>query len=96
MLTILEAPVTFTGPLKDTTVEEGEEVTLECETSKPGQKVDWYRDGKKIMKSDKRATVASDGVKHKLTIKDAKLPDAAEFTAKVGDVDTAAKLTVSG
>ncbi len=88
--------MTFTSPLKDTNVTEGDDVTLECETSKPGQKVEWFRDGKKIPKTDKRALPFVDGTKHKLVLKDAKLDDTAKYSAKVGDADTTAQLTVSG
>ena len=71
-------------------------MTLECETAKPDQKVDWFRNGKKIPKSDKRASISVDGTKHKLTLKEAKLDDAADYSAKVGDEATSAKLDVKG
>ncbi len=88
--------MTFTSPLKDITTSEGETVTLECELSKAGQPVEWLRNGKKIPKSDKNVTISAEGPKHSLTLKDVKVDDSAEFTAKVGDVSTAAKLTVQG
>ena len=49
---LVEVPITFTTPLKDVSVPEDETVTLECEVSKPGQQVTWFRDGKKILKSE--------------------------------------------
>ena len=92
---ILAAPVTFTVPLKDTSVTDGESVTLECETSKPGQKVKWLKDGKEI-KSDKTRKITSDQTKHKLTLPKSTSKDAAEYTVQIGDVKTTATLEVVG
>ncbi len=38
----------FIVPLKEKTVTEGESVTLECEISKAGEKVTWFKDGQPI------------------------------------------------
>ncbi len=80
----------------DTTAIEGDKVTLECETAKPDQKVDWYKNGKKIPKSDKRISITTTGSKHMLTLDDCKVDDTAEYAAKVGDESTKGKLTVKG
>ena len=82
-------------PLKDTTVDEGDSVTLECETSKPGQKVKWLKNGKEI-KSDKKRKITSDKASHKLTIPKCDTDDAAEYTVQIGDVSTTGKLAVNG
>ena len=43
-----EEPVFFTVPLKDVKCVEEEEVSLECEISKPKRKLTWKKDGKKL------------------------------------------------
>ncbi len=94
---ISEAPVTFTVPLQDTTVEKDEEVTLTCETSKPGQKVTWLKNGKPFTFKDKnRYQVTAEGTKHILKIPKSVLEDTADFTVQLGDQKTTGKLTVKG
>ena len=70
-------------------------MTFECEMSKPGKKVEWLKDGKKI-KPDKRTKITVDGTKHQLTLTAVKVEDIAEYTAKAPDDTTSAKLTVEG
>ena len=45
---LVEPSVSFTVPLKDTTVPEENSVVLECEVSKPGVKPKWLKGGKEI------------------------------------------------
>ena len=89
------APVTFTLPLKDTAIKESETVTLECQLSKPDQKITWYRNGKEIIPSG-HITISSDGLTHSLSINKSLLEDSAEYSAKCGDQATSARLTVEG
>ena len=86
--------MTFLTPLKDVTIPEGQTAIFECEVSNPKQPVTWSRNGKKILKSDKRAVFTVEGATHRLTIKDAKVEDMAEFTASFGKEKTTAKLVV--
>lgn len=51
---------------------------------------------KKFKISFCRFEVKVDGCDHKLIIKDSKLDDADEYTAKIGDATSKAKLTVEG
>ncbi len=95
MCDLAEAPVTFTAPLKDTSVTETKTATLTCEISKPDKKVVWCKNGKEIVPDD-HFEVKVEGNVHTLKVKDAKLEDAAEYTAKLGDDLCTAKLVVEG
>ena len=88
-------PVTFITPLSDFTIPEGDKVTFNCVTSKP-EKVQWFKNGKKITKPDKRIQLKDDGAQHTLTIEKSVLDDGAEYSAKIGDQGTVGKLTVEG
>ncbi len=92
-----ETKITFTSPLKDQTVPEEQSVTLECELSKPDQKVQWLKNGKEIKPDRKRGILPKvEGTKHILTIPKALLDDTAEYTVKLKDQETKGKLTVEG
>ncbi len=86
--------MTFTVPLKDQVVTEKDSVTLECEVSKPDQKVVFLKNGKPIKLDNKRIKQVSEGTVHKLIIDESVLDDTAEYTAKLGDQTTKGKLTV--
>ena len=94
---LLETKPSFTAPLKDVTVSEEESVTLECELSKPDQKVKWFKDGKEIKSDKKRGIVLKvDGTKHTLTIPKALKDDTAEYSVKCEDQESKGKLMVEG
>ena len=92
---LAEAPVTFTSPLKDTSVPESETATFTCELSKPDKKVTWYKNGKEIV-PDEHFEVKVEGTVHTLKVKDTALDDTAEYTVKLGEETSKAKLTVLG
>ena len=96
VLPFSEPVVTFTTPLKDQTVTEKESVTLECEVSKPNQKVVFYQNGKEIIIDKKHFKQSSKGAVHKLLIADSVLDDAGKYSAKLGDQTTECNLTVKG
>ncbi len=97
MCALVETKITFTSPLKDQTVPEEQSVTLECELSKPDQKVQWLKNGKEIKPDRKRGILPKvEGTKHILTIPKALLDDTAEYTVKLKDQETKGKLTVEG
>lgn len=89
--------MTFTAPLKDITVAQGQNVTLTCETSTPGSQVTWCKDGIEIKdtESGKYETECADE-KHYLKIKDAEMEDGGKYTAYVGEEKTTAMLCVEG
>ena len=55
----------------------------------------WYKDGVEI-KDDKRRKQTSDGTVHMLTIRKSDPNDAGEYSAKIGEEITKAKLIVEG
>ncbi len=72
-------------------------VTLECELSKPDQKVKWFKNGKEIKPDRKRGIVPKvEGTKHTLTIPKSLSEDTAEYAVKLGDKETKGNLTVEG
>ena len=92
-----ETSVTFTVPLKDVTVTVEETVTLECELSKPNKAVKWFKNGTEIKPDKKRGIEPKmDKTKHTLTIPKSIVEDSAEYTVKLGKVETKGKLTVEG
>ncbi len=94
---LAETKVVFTSPLKDQTVPEEQSVTLECELSKPDQKVQWLKNGKELKPDRKRGVLPKvEGTKHILTIAKALLEDTSEYTVKLKDQTTKGKLTVEG
>ena len=97
-MSLLETKPTFTTPLTDVTIPEEESVTLECELSKPDQKVKWFKNGKEIKPDRKRGISPPkvEGTKHRLTIPKTLKDDTAEYTVKIGDEETKGKLTVEG
>ena len=96
-LTLLETKPSFTIPLKDITVPDEQSVTLECELSKPDQKVKWLKDGKEIKPDKKRGILSkTDGRRHSLIIPKTETDDTAQYSVKCGEEETKAKLTVEG
>ena len=84
-------------PLEDTTVEQEDKVTLQCELSKPNQKVTWLKNGKALtFKEKNRYKITADGTKHTLVIPKADMEDAVEFTCSLNGVKTQGKVTVKG
>lgn len=91
----LELPAIFTKALQEMNIIEKEPVTLECETNKPTNNVEWAKDGEKI-KSSKRHKRVSKGRHHLLHILDTIPEDEGEYEASVGNEKTTARLNVQG
>ena len=89
--------MSFTLPLKDTTIPEDQSVVLECEVSKPDVTPKWFKDDKEI-KPDKKKRISTktDGRRLSLTIPSAMADDSGEYSVKVGDETTGCKVTVKG
>ena len=85
----------FTVPLKDQYTKEFEHVEFECEISKPDRQVAWYKNGEEVP-MDARIEITVDGCIHKMIINEAYTEDSAEYTVKIGDQQTSAKLVVEG
>ena len=86
----------FLRPLEDQEVKEVPgTATFECEISKPGLPAQWFRAGKPIKAGDKYTMTEKNGV-HTLVVKKVTPDDEAEYSVKIREVSTAAKLTVAG
>ena len=93
-----EAPAHIAVALPaQTTITEGDTVTLEAEVSKPGVESAWFKDDLEILPDvDEKFDILVDGTKHALTIHDATVEDEAEYTIEVGDESSTAALLVEG
>ena len=94
---LVETPVTFPAPLKDTKSTEKESVVLECKVSKPDVKPKWFKDGKEIKPDKKKGIIIKeDGRKLSLTIPSAMVDDSGKYSVEVGDNKIECKLKVEG
>ncbi len=94
-LTVQEAAPTFTSDLKNIRSKANEPATFTCDLSKPMKKVTWLKDGKEL-KPDKNHEIKVEGKKHSLIMKNTSSADSGEYTCKLGDEITSAKLIVEG
>jgi len=86
--------IRFTKELEDMTIKEvGITVTLVCELSKEGLKVDWYKDNKKVRRDEKRDFV-DDRKTHKLVIDNVDSEDVGMYRAEYMLLSTQGKLSV--
>ncbi|ESO99762.1 hypothetical protein LOTGIDRAFT_85536, partial [Lottia gigantea] len=93
-VSVKEAPVEIEKQLANIQVTEGQEIYLECQVSKPCDAT-WYKDGNKVQ-AEGRFKIKSDGTLHSLTLDEAELEDQAEYSVKVGDQVSKAKVLVEG
>ena len=88
--------VTFTKELQDIKVTSLKaKIVLECELSKPGLKVEWYKGDKKLRR-DERYDVVTDGRTHQLVIEKVSADDIGEYKAVYQKISTSAKVSVEG
>ena len=86
----------FTKELADTKVKQiGKSVTLECEISKDGLKVDWYFGNKKLRRGED-FDIAASGKTHTLTIEKATQESVGEYRAEYKTASTSCKLSLAG
>lgn len=88
-----EAPVEFSKPLEDQTVEEEATATFECEVSRENAEVTWSRDGQEIRKT-KKFDMVVDGRIRKLIIHDCQIDDSRTYTCDAKHFKTTAFLNV--
>lgn len=81
--------------MKDIEVTEGQDIVLECVVSKEGMKASWQKNGK-ALPVDNRIKVTGDKDTYRLTITSAMVEDKAEYTVKVADKSSTAKVFVEG
>jgi hypothetical protein len=88
--------IKFIRELTDITVKEiGGKVTFECEMSREGLKLDWYRSNKAIRR-DMKYDIVADGRVHKLVIDKVDSEDTGDYRAEYLMLSTSAKLNVEG
>ena len=86
----------FTKELTDTKAKNiGKSVTLECEISKDGLKVDWYFGNKKLRRGQDYDITAS-GKTQTLTIEKATEQSAGEYRAEYKTATTSCELSLAG
>lgn len=89
------APVFFRKELKNQDAIEGDEVTLRCELSKPGVRVEW-RKGGMVLQPGKKFEVRQEGCVRELHIRNLVPEDNGYYTCDAGDQLTTASLVVQG
>ena len=70
---------------------------MACEATKPGQKVQWFKNGKPLKTDAKKGIkISSKDISHTLSIAKCSKEDAGEYTAQVGNETSTANLFVDG
>ena len=89
--------VRFTKELSDIkTNEVNNDLVLECELSKEGLKVEWFKDSKKITRSDNDYDIQVEGRIHRLLIKKASSKNIGTYRADHAALTTSAKVSIEG
>ncbi|XP_023563514.1 obscurin isoform X3 [Octodon degus] len=92
-LRVTEKPSIFSRALSDTTVVEGEDLTLCCETTAPDSPMHWTKDGK-ILRPSARCQLSYDGGRAKLVITDVSLQDGGRYKCEAGGASSSAIVRV--
>jgi len=88
--------IRFTKELQDVKLDKmNVEVCLECKLSKDGQKVEWFKDSKKI-RPDMEHDIQDEGKLHRLIIRKAAQKDIGTYRADYMHLSTSAKLSIEG
>lgn len=95
LLCLSALPVTFKQKLKNVQVEEGNNLTLYCEISKPGIPVEWSRGGDLLENTDKYQIKQRESALE-LTIRDVDPGDSGVYTCVCRDQRTKATVKVVG
>ncbi|CAN9502812.1 unnamed protein product [Ophioblennius macclurei] len=92
-LTVEGSPASFPKELKNQDAEEGDDVTLSCEVSKPGVRVEW-RKGGVVLHPGNKYKIKQDGKVRELQISNLDPEDSGYYTCDAGDALTTANLVV--
>ncbi|XP_054452325.1 obscurin [Anoplopoma fimbria] len=92
-LTVEGAPVFFHKELKNLEAIEGDDVTLRCELSKPGVRVEW-RKGGIVLQPSKKCEMRQEGCVQELVLRDLEPEDSGYYTCDAGHQLTTASLAV--
>lgn len=89
------APAFFHKELKNQDAIEGDDITLRCELSKPGVRVEW-RKGGMVLQPGKKYEMRQEGCIQELCIRNVEPEDSGYYTCDAGDQLTTASLAVQG
>ncbi|XP_041848261.1 obscurin-like [Melanotaenia boesemani] len=92
-LTVEGAPAFFRKELKNQDAIEGDDVTLHCELSKPGVRVEW-RKGGIVLQPNIKYEIKQEGCIQELCIRNLEAEDSGYYTCDAGDQLTTASLAV--
>ncbi|XP_070774234.1 obscurin [Enoplosus armatus] len=92
-LTVEGAPAVFHKELKNQDAIEGDDITLHCELSKPGLRVEW-RKGGMILQPGKKYEMRQERCVQELFIRNLEAEDSGYYTCDAGDQLTTASLAV--
>ncbi|XP_014826366.1 PREDICTED: obscurin isoform X5 [Poecilia mexicana] len=92
-LTVQGAPVFFKKELKSQNAIEGDDITLQCEVSKPGVRVEW-RKGGIVLQPGKKYEMKQEGHIQELCIHSLEPEDSGYYTCDAGEQLTTASLAV--
>lgn len=92
-LTVIELPPQIVKYMEDVTVTRGEKASFEIELTKGDALVKWYKDDVELQFSE-HIQLSIDGKLQKLKIYKVQKDDAGEYSCKVGEQTSSAKLTV--
>ncbi|XP_076000946.1 obscurin isoform X7 [Genypterus blacodes] len=92
-VTVEGAPAYFQKELKNQEAIEGDDVTLSCELSKAGVRVEW-RKGGVILQAGKKYEMRQEGCIQELDIRNLEPEDTGYYTCDAGDQLTTSSLTV--
>ena len=73
-----------------------ETVTLTCQMTKPGVNITWLKDSKPLSLTDERYEMINQDCSYQLVIPKVTINDSAEYTVKVGELQSTAILIVNG
>ncbi|KAM9322751.1 LOW QUALITY PROTEIN: obscurin [Pholidichthys leucotaenia] len=92
-LSVKALPVTFKQKLESQEAEEGGDIILRCELSKPGVTMEW-RKGTQVLKSGEKYQLNQNASVNELVIKKVVAEDSGDYSCVCGDQNTTARLTV--
>ncbi|XP_077955749.1 obscurin isoform X1 [Gasterosteus aculeatus] len=92
-LTVEGAPVFFHKELKNLDAVEGDDVTLRCELSKPGVRVEW-RKGGIVLQPGMKCEMRQEGCIQELLLRNLEPEDSGYYTCDAGDQLTTSSLAV--
>ena len=93
---VLGVPLKFSSLLENKEVMVDETVTFACQMTKPEVNVTWLRDGKPLSLTGERYEKINQDCYFQLVIPKVTVNDSAEYTVKVGELQSTAVLIVNG